>query len=599
MLSLTKMDRHYNSKPTPKLKNRIIKAASCSFYILHESGPLAFTLAKRDAGMEESDRERATFTVRLGTTHSCSCRKHSREGNLCIHVLWSLVKIFRVDVNSELLFQYELTDREIESLILKGRRQGDSSESRVAHDEADNNGSSVVEAEEGVPARPVAEDDVCPICQDTLLGSEAASKLIHCKKSCGNSMHVKCLKVLINHQKSLQLDDLKCPLCRKLFGSIDQVLADIDSASKKAATTTSKLHSHYGMECSNCDMYPIKGNLYRCKTCLSGLYLCEKCFASGSHSQHAFEKKPKPHSKWEPGVRAVEPTLPVSIIRSLEHRELTQEDYDMLLTLDSGPQQQGSIPMHIINSFPLFKINNETDKKRIRLDEEGICKVCAVKIRHGEVARQIPCGHGFHRECIDRWLLNSRSTCPCCGQAAFTAIEGDEQNCIAAIPQYTLKKKRQKNKTLDAGKKGGSKGSEIPIRFDSFLMIRGSEAISGGSANGSSSSTPPSVPSFSFRNTSQGRRLVLPPISTHRRQLPHPIAAPSAESLILQSNSVQASATASSSRSLGTGKSTPSSSLAGRKTFGIPHSLTVSANRTPAASTPPDFSLSISTLRLG
>ncbi|KAG8064641.1 hypothetical protein GUJ93_ZPchr0004g38413 [Zizania palustris] len=42
------------------------------------------------------------------------------------------------------------------------------------------------------------------------------------------------------------------------------------------------------------------------------------------------------------------------------------------------------------------------------------CAVCLAGLADGEAARFLPkCGHGFHAECVDQWLL-SHSTCPLC-----------------------------------------------------------------------------------------------------------------------------------------------------------------------------------------
>ena len=38
------------------------------------------------------------------------------------------------------------------------------------------------------------------------------------------------------------------------------------------------------------------------------------------------------------------------------------------------------------------------------LDE---CAVCLSEFEEGDELRELPCGHVFHLECCDRWLLNS------------------------------------------------------------------------------------------------------------------------------------------------------------------------------------------------
>ena len=43
----------------------------------------------------------------------------------------------------------------------------------------------------------------------------------HHRYSCGNSMHLKCMKIWADHQKSTGATVIRCPLCREDFGSID------------------------------------------------------------------------------------------------------------------------------------------------------------------------------------------------------------------------------------------------------------------------------------------------------------------------------------------------------------------------------------------
>lgn len=46
-------------------------------------------------------------------------------------------------------------------------------------------------------------------------------------------------------------------------------------------------------------------------------------------------------------------------------------------------------------------------------EEDALCSICMDRIRVGEEAKQLPCGHGFHGECIRPWL-EITDTCPLC-----------------------------------------------------------------------------------------------------------------------------------------------------------------------------------------
>lgn len=44
------------------------------------------------------------------------------------------------------------------------------------------------------------------------------------------------------------------------------------------------------------------------------------------------------------------------------------------------------------------------------------CSVCLSSYEDGDELRVLPCGHRFHTECIDRWLLAQSKTCPLCSK---------------------------------------------------------------------------------------------------------------------------------------------------------------------------------------
>ncbi|KAF8759419.1 hypothetical protein HU200_010466 [Digitaria exilis] len=58
-------------------------------------------------------------------------------------------------------------------------------------------------------------------------------------------------------------------------------------------------------------------------------------------------------------------------------------------------------------------------------EAEGECAVCLGEYAAGEEVRVLPaCRHGFHRECVDRWLLTRAPTCPVCRATVAARPEG-------------------------------------------------------------------------------------------------------------------------------------------------------------------------------
>jgi E3 ubiquitin-protein ligase EL5 len=79
----------------------------------------------------------------------------------------------------------------------------------------------------------------------------------------------------------------------------------------------------------------------------------------------------------------------------------------------SGARDKGVDP-ELLRSLPV-RVYRVAASKGSAAEDVGVeCAVCLSELQDGEVARFLPpCGHGFHAQCVDRWLA-SHSTCPLC-----------------------------------------------------------------------------------------------------------------------------------------------------------------------------------------
>uniref|UniRef100_A0A0B6ZUE4 RING-type domain-containing protein n=1 Tax=Arion vulgaris TaxID=1028688 RepID=A0A0B6ZUE4_9EUPU len=95
---------------------------------------------------------------------------------------------------------------------------------------------------------------------------------------------------------------------------------------------------------------------------------------------------------------------------SLQHRDLTPEDYDMLLRLDD------TVKPKTVSESVLEKLRTEqigpNGPDQGSCDWEPMCTICMESYVVGQERKFLPCDHDFHTTCIDRWLTNSSLNCP-------------------------------------------------------------------------------------------------------------------------------------------------------------------------------------------
>jgi len=408
----------FRSKCTELVSQRQSDAVSSTIYILRETGPTGYLLK------EEGQSKK--FKVLLGDPHTCTCPTFVKDRELCSHICWVLLRKFRVSPDNPISWQLGLVEREV-SELLRGlhdfqRRQREHQNNQrkkldasLTRDEAGANGRAVLEQ------RPIEPDDVCAICQEELLIKKLP--LTYCKFGCGNSIHIKCMKVWAEHQRksshgtsSEDKDSVKCPFCREDFGSFTALQKEYRTAQDKLVERTRDKFRHTGTRCHGCEMTPIVGKCYKCENCPS-YHLCNPCFSKGIHRQHRFSWRQKTNQVWHPAERPSGSALPEAIVRSLMNRTLNSADYELLSQLDSVVHNQPQSPIqpdptcpdYIVASIPTEVVAENSSL----LDPDNQCMVCQFSYRRYDRVKILPgCKHKFHVECIDRWLLHSRATCP-------------------------------------------------------------------------------------------------------------------------------------------------------------------------------------------
>lgn len=99
-------------------------------------------------------------------------------------------------------------------------------------------------------------------------------------------------------------------------------------------------------------------------------------------------------------------------LNDLLNRELTPEDYELLLMLDSTVKPK-TLSTNLIDSFPSRTV--EPGSALVEGDGER-CAICMCSFEVGEGVKELPrCQHCFHAECIVQWLSTASTKCPLCG----------------------------------------------------------------------------------------------------------------------------------------------------------------------------------------
>jgi len=133
------------------------------------------------------------YKVCIGSRQMCSCA----DGELCVHLLFVMLRVLGVPQANAVLWQHSLTDNEVAAVLAKklGGADGEQAKHRYLR-----RGSAGDAAGAAAP-RTLTEDSMCPICMDEMQadGEEAQEPVTHCKKSCGNHVHVKCMIMYAEH----------------------------------------------------------------------------------------------------------------------------------------------------------------------------------------------------------------------------------------------------------------------------------------------------------------------------------------------------------------------------------------------------------------
>jgi hypothetical protein len=374
-------------------------------FLVQTLGPTLF-LIRHESQINSTDTTTTIITtktttkkykVAIGNPQRCSCG----DKELCVHILFCMTKVLGVPKDNPLTWQRALVEREINNVCSgqvaraarAAREAASSPNSRRQRHTNFLRRRKTKSLEDGTPGKsftaerkPIENGDTCPVCLEDLDEAEEnespnKKNLVYCKKGCGKNVHVACMLVWAEHQSDIK-KKITCPLCRVDWGPLAL------SCLRNGGVTPKGRSRHHGVMCANCpssgSIKTIVGTRHRCLIC-ADYDLCSRCYTSTSvHAMHQFVCRINPKEKWEPCNRISRPRVAnmmqaVSSISSssqqvterflaLQHREITPNDYNTLLSLDSNTNASNG-NSNRISSHINFSSTRTEDSNRTSLQE--------------------------------------------------------------------------------------------------------------------------------------------------------------------------------------------------------------------------------------
>eukprot|EP00050_Salpingoeca_kvevrii_P008179 m.301302 g.301302 ORF g.301302 m.301302 type:complete len:354 (-) comp14711_c0_seq1:183-1244(-) len=99
------------------------------------------------------------------------------------------------------------------------------------------------------------------------------------------------------------------------------------------------------------------------------------------------------------------------LLAELQTRDITPEDYELLLTLDESIKPK-TTNKSVLESLPTTTLTEALVNE--------VCMVCMDDFVAGDKVTTLPCKHRFHAPCIQTWLANQSVNCPLDGLPVST-----------------------------------------------------------------------------------------------------------------------------------------------------------------------------------
>ncbi|GMH52673.1 hypothetical protein TrST_g1459 [Triparma strigata] len=416
----------YMNKPPENWSTLVSSMRSTEMFLMSTVGPTVFVV--------KTSTSESLYKVYIGQNQRCSCGGGEGRGRLCEHLMYVMIKVLRVPEENPLSWQLSLVDTEVTNILagnLGGRdnrrthaflRRG-SGERRLGSSEGERKVDKDGNSEPQRERQELVEDEVCPICQDDMTQEELEQNLLcFCKATCGSNFHTKCLRMYATHAKS-EKKKVLCPMCRGEWGEIPE------EANKKVKKSTRYTPNMPTVKCKSCKI-TCRGIFFRCAQCTNPSFdFCGRCFRAPSNHfhhdmRHVFvqaESQTYP-TVWTAAVPPIDRSNTFSLLQS---RELSDNDYQLLLSLDGD--NVPPLHRHLVQALEKVEFT--------AVGSEDKCTICMNLLSIDTALRRLPCAGRcvVHESCALSTFIEAQSegggsatvTCQSCGdgEALFPSLK--------------------------------------------------------------------------------------------------------------------------------------------------------------------------------
>ncbi|ESO92542.1 hypothetical protein LOTGIDRAFT_162448 [Lottia gigantea] len=224
-------------------KKRIERVQRARLYLLQQTGPNSFLI-----GGDSPDHK---FRVIIGP-QTCNCGR----GPHCVHVLFVMLRVFKLSETDSCLISKTLKNYEVENLFrvyhdkqssrINKRKNIRRKRSKVTSDDVMTNSTESINLHNESDAGSVREEEeTCPIC---LLEMFEGESLLKCENGCQNRLHHHCIAIWFEDRRR-QSEPLICPLCRAHWTtSTVEMKSTLNTGQEAPPNTRASSPQHPGIE---------------------------------------------------------------------------------------------------------------------------------------------------------------------------------------------------------------------------------------------------------------------------------------------------------------------------------------------------------------